>query len=196
MSKPKSLENLKKRMFDAAGQIMEQHNVPLVITLGVKQPIPEEGKKKRQSRKREIIFGSENLKRFQENLIRDNRETFKEALDKDLLLLCSDETEIQTSASEKLNRRPPPLPRPWKLMNHNNLREFLIECIMVSYHRGGGKRPRIQYSAEFKPVWWISNEWDWSQVTNLREGFILKQTLDSLLKGAIFDQNGRWFCQT
>ena len=42
MSIPKSLKYLKKRMFDAAGQIMEQHNVPFVITLCVKKSGPVE----------------------------------------------------------------------------------------------------------------------------------------------------------
>ena len=72
MSKSKSYEFLEKRLFDTAGAIMEQYKVPLVITLGVKQPAKVDGKRHRLSRKREKVFGSTHMKEFQEDIIRKN----------------------------------------------------------------------------------------------------------------------------
>ena len=71
----------------------------------------------------------------------------------------------------RLNSEPPPLQRPWALMAHNDLRSYLVSCIMTTYWRAGGTKPRIQYfnkgGLAMKPAWWLEHEFSWTLLSNV-----------------------------
>ena len=140
--------------------LSNEHNIPCVITY--------------YRKKNPVIHGSKNLKKEAEKLV-TNEPRWKMAMKQDLEDLTSyteNNGEMVDNFDEaRMNKEPPPLQRPWNLMAHNHSRSYLINCIMTSYWRKGGTRPRIQYfhtaGLEMKPEWWLEEELPWHLLTNV-----------------------------
>lgn len=158
-SKPHSANFYLKRIYDDIASLSNDHKIPCVLTV--------------YHKKKPETHGSNNLKKEAEKLL-TKEPGWLQAMKKDLEELtaaaANDEEMLKNYDDAKKEKVPPPFQKPWDLMDHNHLRSYLTSCLMTSYWRGGGTKPRIQYfrtaGSEFKPLWWLEEEFPWNQYSN------------------------------
>ena len=156
-----------KRIVDSCAALSNDHNVPFVLCM-LRKKKPE-------------IHGTKNLKEHIVSLLTADS-TLKNKMREDLAdLMKVDDPEGGDSAVSNFedaftNKTPPPLPRRWDLIKQNQARAYLVTCIMVSYHRGGGRKPKISYFAksgeEFKPQWWLDTHFPWVTYSNASQKIV------------------------
>ena len=158
-SKPHTANFYLKRIYSDMASLSNDLKIPCVFTVF--------HKKKPES------HGSNHLKKEAEKLL-TKEPGWLQAMKKDLQELtaaaANDEETVKNLDDARKEKVPPPFPKPWALMDQNHLRSYLITCVMTSFWRSGGTKPRIQYfqtaGSEFKPLWWLEQDFPWSQLTN------------------------------
>ncbi len=156
MSKKHTAQFHVKRLIESISELANTHHIPCAVTL-YRKSTPE-------------IHGSPNLKEAIASQVTNNSQ-FMSSMKRDLrdLRTASEDIELVETHSLK-NKKPPPFPIQWDLLNQNHTRSYIGKCILTSYWKNNGQKKQLKFYAtggnEFKPEWWLQHLFPWEDFTN------------------------------